>query len=220
MSKASQRYDIYVNEKQLILLDESELSKQDFIHQALVMPYKGQQKTLFQYLDLLEQSNRFSIVVLYAVEAKAIMKDLKELMLNISAAGGVIENNEEELLLIFRRKVWDLPKGKLDKNEPFELAAIRECCEETGLNNLILKEKIVNTYHFFRDLKNNRCLKKTKWYYIKCYVDQLPVPQLEEDIETAIWIKPSQIFNKKPMFANITLVLNKFVELKENLAIN
>src|SRR5438270_8715124 len=45
----------------------------------------------------------------------------------IKAAGGVIENDKKQLLLIFRRGKWDLPKGKLDKDETLEQCAIREC---------------------------------------------------------------------------------------------
>ena len=35
----------------------------------------------------------------------------------IEAAGGVVYNNEDQVVMIFRNDFWDLPKGKLEKNE-------------------------------------------------------------------------------------------------------
>ena len=38
------------------------------------------------------------------------------------------------------RSQWSLPKGKLDKNESFERAALREVKEETGLSCQLIEE--------------------------------------------------------------------------------
>ncbi|MBM3413275.1 MAG: NUDIX hydrolase, partial [Bacteroidetes bacterium] len=35
----------------------------------------------------------------------------------ILAGGGVVVNENNQVLFIFRRKKWDLPKGKLDPEE-------------------------------------------------------------------------------------------------------
>ena len=49
-------------------------------------------------------------------------------------------NFKNEILLIFRNGVWDLPKGgKIEYNESYEDAALREVSEETGVKNLYLK---------------------------------------------------------------------------------
>ena len=53
----------------------------------------------------------------------------------IEAAGGVVE--QDGLIAIVHRPRyddWSLPKGKLDKNESSERAALREVQEETGLS--------------------------------------------------------------------------------------
>jgi 8-oxo-dGTP diphosphatase len=55
----------------------------------------------------------------------------------IRAAGGLLWRNSargRELLLVHRRRYddWSLPKGKLDKGESWEAAALREVVEETG----------------------------------------------------------------------------------------
>ncbi|CAB5027232.1 unannotated protein [freshwater metagenome] len=59
----------------------------------------------------------------------------------IEAAGGVVE--QDGLIAVVHRPRyddWSLPKGKLDKNESFERAALREVQEETGLNCQLIEE--------------------------------------------------------------------------------
>ena len=59
----------------------------------------------------------------------------------IEAAGGVVER--DGLIAIVHRPRyddWSLPKGKLDKNESAERAALREVQEETGLSCQLIEE--------------------------------------------------------------------------------
>jgi 8-oxo-dGTP diphosphatase len=52
----------------------------------------------------------------------------------VLAAGGIVER-DGRIALVHRPKYddWSLPKGKLDRGESFEDAALREVLEETGL---------------------------------------------------------------------------------------
>jgi len=108
------------------------------------------------------------------------------------AAGGVVKNNEGKLLAIFRRGKWDLPKGKLDYDETPEHAAVREVMEECGLENVLLGELLLITYHTYIEKKKN-ILKKTHWYAMTTTDEHPLIPQLEEDIEKAEWMTPEQI---------------------------
>ena len=56
-------------------------------------------------------------------------------------AGGLVFNKKAQILLIFRKWSWDLPKGKVEKNETLASAAIRETAEETGLKKNQLVEE-------------------------------------------------------------------------------
>ena len=110
----------------------------------------------------------------------------------IEAAGGVVENTENELLFIFRRGKWDLPKGKLEANETIAECAEREIAEETGINNLILQQHLINTYHVYESF-GKKILKKSYWYYFKTNNTLQPIAQIEEDITEAKWTKPAEV---------------------------
>ena len=59
----------------------------------------------------------------------------------IEAAGGVVEQ-DGRIAVVHRPRYddWSLPKGKLDKNESSERAALREVQEETGLSCQLIEE--------------------------------------------------------------------------------
>ena len=91
---------------------------------------------------------------------------------------------------------------------------LRECKEEVGLEGLILYDKIINTYHVYREKNNARVLKKTKWYIIKYDGIKDPVIQTEEDIEKYIWIDLQEINSLTPMYENIKTVITDYCNRK------
>ena len=131
----------------------------------------------------------------------------------ITAGGGLVQNESGEILLIFRRGVWDMPKGKLDKGETIEECAVREVQEETGLQNVSLGEFIYTTYHDYWDKWTEKeVLKETHWYAMRIYGNQTLIPQAEEDIEEILWVKPEDLVNyKNNMHRNIIQVIDKFL---------
>ncbi len=130
----------------------------------------------------------------------------------ILAAGGVVENEKGEILLIYRKKYWDLPKGKMDKDETMEECAVREVEEETGLKNVQIGSLIDTTLHHYEE-NGEQIIKKTAWYRMKASsVDKL-IPQTEEQIEDLKWVKATELqpYLEKT-YANIRRVLNKVTE--------
>ena len=109
----------------------------------------------------------------------------------IEAAGGLITNKEGQYLFIYRHEKWDLPKGKLDKGEKTDAAAIRECQEECGIHQIELKEFLTNTYHVYF-YKKGWALKKTYWYLMESEEKNL-TPQLEESITEVAWKRKDEI---------------------------
>ena len=70
----------------------------------------------------------------------------------VQAAGGVVMN-EGRVLLVHRPRYddWTLPKGKLDRGESFEDAALREVWEETGLRCMLGRELAGTEYRDNKD---------------------------------------------------------------------
>jgi ADP-ribose pyrophosphatase YjhB (NUDIX family) len=116
----------------------------------------------------------------------------------IDAAGGLVKNKKAEWLFIYRHNKWDLPKGKLEKNEAITDAAIREVEEECGIKGLSIVKQIPSTYHiYFIDSK--AVLKRTYWFEMDC-TDLSPlVPQQEEGITDVKWLSKNEL---KKVWAN------------------
>ena len=124
-------------------------------------------------------------------EVEEQFKNLKKIFYYIEAAGGFIEKNNQ-YLFIHRHGRWDLPKGKLEKSEAIEKAAVRECEEETGVRALSISRPMSSTFHIYA-YKNGFALKQTYWFYMHTtYSGQLH-PQLEEDIDEVKWFDKNSV---------------------------
>lgn len=132
-------------------------------------------------------------------------------MKKIIAAGGLILNERKELLMIFRRKKWDLPKGKLDEGESIEECALREVKEETGLQNVTIESFLGETFHeYFNKYTNENVIKETHWYKMHATADQPLIPQTEEDIEVIEWVDEKNVTERLDnSYPNIVEIINK-----------
>jgi 8-oxo-dGTP pyrophosphatase MutT (NUDIX family) len=110
----------------------------------------------------------------------------------IRAGGGLVLNGSDAILLIYRRKKWDLPKGKLDKNESIKNCAIREVEEETGLTNVKLNKHLCTTWHIYPE-GSKFMLKETDWFQMKVKGQPSLLPQAEEGIEVAKWVTKKEL---------------------------
>ncbi len=112
--------------------------------------------------------------------------------LEVNAGGGLVTNKKGECLLILRNGIWDLPKGHQDPEEAIENTALREVCEETGLESLEIEKFLCTTEHTYeRDEK--MYLKHTWWYLMSYNGDSTLTPQTEEDITEARWVAQSAL---------------------------
>lgn len=107
----------------------------------------------------------------------------------VESAGGLVYNDDNCILLIFKRGKWDLPKGRVGKEER-TTAALREVHEETGLtrSKLEITGKLPPTWHTTRHAKTDY-LKKTHWYQMHYHghFDDVS-PQVEEGIIECNWV--------------------------------
>ena len=207
---------IYFGEKPVYLCDELDEKLQEKIHHPE-----------FVYIDelsspainsLLHEIKRETINGAIIIDTdfiklkKAFLKHFKI----ITAAGGIVENESKELLFIFRRGKWDLPKGKMERNESPEICAERETTEETGIEQLTLKHHVGDTYHVYDEF-GKHYLKLSHWYHFACRDGQKLIPQVEEEIHDVKWFSTKDI--KKPLsntYATIKDILSEFFDASRN----
>ncbi len=111
-------------------------------------------------------------------------KDLKTIL----AAGGVLWREREakrEVALIYRDRwggEWSLPKGKLEKGETFEAAALREVMEETACRAEI--EEFLSAV----DYRVKGKPKVVLFYVMRLLEERVFVPN--EEIQALEWSPP------------------------------
>ena len=154
----------------------------------------------------------FLALYLIVDDRKLFKQKIVKMYQLVEAAGGVVVNQAKDVLWMYRLGKWDLPKGKLEKNEKFETAAVREVEEECNVK-AILGEKICTTYHTYTH-KNKLVLKKTRWYAMKTNFTATLIPQTEEGIEKVEWLsekKQTQALTNS--YSSIRYVIEKFKKL-------
>ncbi|MCB9223002.1 MAG: NUDIX domain-containing protein [Crocinitomicaceae bacterium] len=130
----------------------------------------------------------------------------------IEAAGGIVRRSNH-FLFIKRNGKWDIPKGKLDKGESVEAAAVREIEEECGLIAPKIFDHLINTWHTYEH-KGKMVLKKTYWYLLDEGPHQVElVPQEEEGItEVRFFTLEEFPIIKENTYLSIEEVINRLEE--------
>lgn len=134
------------------------------------------------------------------------------------AARGVLFRNspitvaeaEPEVLLIFRRGLWDLPKGKQEPDETIRTCARREVSEEIGCGLPNIVGSLGETYHSFK--RGDRAYDKTThWFAMRIpKEDQDHLrPQEEEQIEALEWVLLKEA-QERVAFDNLKELLLRF----------
>ena len=200
-------YKVFINEKRLILSSEPQDSSK-------TLNYDGSHSFDFA-IDLLENTASQGLNI-YHNNVEELWKDFKNYFKNIEAAGGVVINPDHKTLFIHRLGKWDLPKGKIEKGESKEVAAVREVEEECGIFNLELRDYINSTYHIYTERDGKKILKTTYWFEMFYSGNETPKPQVEEGINEVGWKDEAEIESQilPSTFQNIKLILNDFKNKK------
>ncbi len=205
-----QMYKIYINEVQCLLVASKDYGQIINLPEEKVLTgaYMGKVKHLFNYIDMCEKQPKVDKLIIHHENFDKLMADFNSLFKTQIAAGGLIKNEKDQFLFIFRRGFWDLPKGKVEKNETKREAAVREVIEETGISDVLIKNKIIVTNHAFKNKKEERIIKVSHWYMMDAPHQEL-IPQVEEDIEKAEWVEPEVFLqNHTAVYRNIIDVMN------------
>jgi ADP-ribose pyrophosphatase YjhB (NUDIX family) len=192
-------YEVFIDKKKILFTDSTQ-NLNNFNYPILTLDFL-KVKNYQDFLEGLPPSDCILIVCKHKEKAWQKFVDQFEF---IEAAGGIV-TFEDSFLAIFRNEKWDLPKGKLEKNENPVLGAMREIQEECGVSDMILVNEICNTFHTY-EFNENPVLKKTYWYHFRITKKQELIPQIEEGITVAAWMKKN---NKQ------TFLENTFESIKE-----
>ncbi len=129
-------------------------------------------------------------------------------------AGAVILNYKDEILLIYRKKKWDLPKGKVSKKGKLLSVAINESIEETGLKKKNLK--LIKPLNKSSSVKKNGII-LDYWFLLKYEGKKLELkPEIKEGITDYRWVSKKDIIKYYPYFRKyVCEVLRSYLLKKE-----
>lgn len=127
----------------------------------------------------------------------------------IKAAGGIVRR-KEKYLIIKRNGLWDIPKGKIEKGEDRELAAVREIEEECGIRGPVVVRYITRTYHIFK-YRGQDAIKTTYWYEMSYSGPKETSPQRDEGISKVKWVSLQELLGiRGKTYGSINELLNVF----------
>lgn len=181
-----QKYQVFINQHCIFFSTKDVTNEKDAFDFHLESPLKEEVISMVDCL-LDQKVGKQKVLFSYSSEKK-FRKEFESFFKLIEAAGGLVRNSLGEYLFIYRFGYWDLPKGKLEKGESKEEGAIREVQEECGISDLNIQKDMGSTYHIYKQ-KGEKILKRTNWFLMDYSGDEKLLPQKEEAIEKAEWVK-------------------------------
>ena len=176
-------YEVFVNESPLILTNKRPKKSNGNL-------FSMDGDSIISAINALAKGKLDKAYLYYPDEEKILDVFMHKIPM-VTAGGGFVTNKKGKVLFIFRNGRWDLPKGKVDKGESIENAAIREVEEETGVKGLKIKKFLRTTYHIFRRNGEFR-LKQTHWFAMTTKFKGELVAEKSEGIEKVKWKGPKK----------------------------
>ena len=182
-------HKIYFEKRAIIICtpDDQALTDPNLIQFSL-----GENIDIHTLVGMVETSDSLHRVCIVTDDIEDTYHKVCAEFLEVNAGGGLVSNRRGDYLLISRNGLWDLPKGHQDPGEDISVTALREVQEETGINDLILRELICITDHCYK--RDGIWHLKHTWWYDMLYTDPTDLtPQREEDISKAAWVAKSSL---------------------------
>ncbi|HYQ58819.1 MAG TPA: NUDIX domain-containing protein [Draconibacterium sp.] len=187
-----QKYKVFLNEKMIIFVPGTNITLSKL---SRILLENSGIEAINVYLQIFENGDNRETVVEHP-EVEILFKNFRSALVQVDAAGGVVKRGEK-LLFIFRNGKWDLPKGKIDKGESNEKAALREVEEECDIDNHTIVKVLPSTYHIYKSPYKKTfgqwIFKETFWFEMNYNGDFDGTPQLEEGITEVRWFHPNEL---------------------------
>jgi ADP-ribose pyrophosphatase YjhB (NUDIX family) len=187
------RYEVFIEGLPLVLADSD---SDTTLYRGLSPIRIHNARDLAEVLAALRSGARKTGVLAFGPGAEQLWAWLQASHAAVRAAGGAVVDEHGRLLAIRRLGKWDLPKGKVDKGEGIEAAALREVREECGLHELRIITVLPITWHTY-ERKGLQHLKRTDWYMMQGTAKEALSPQLEEDITEVRWMTAAEVVAMK-----------------------
>jgi 8-oxo-dGTP pyrophosphatase MutT (NUDIX family) len=182
-------YKVFFNERIVLLTDDFIRNFQ--VRYGLFYKYKDVDD-LKELLDFYWKLKRIDTLFIFHHDIEELRERFKACFQQVYAAGGLVRNAQGRYLIMKRRGKWDLPKGKVNRNETIEEAGVREVSEETGLTDLQVVGPLMATYHSYY-IDDQLILKRTSWFEMNYAGNEVPIPEYEEDITEIRWVRQEEL---------------------------
>ena len=182
-------HKIYFEKRAIIICspDDQALADPNAIQFTL-----GENLDIHTLVGMVETSDSLYRICIPSHDVEGTYRRICSEFLEVNAGGGLVSNRRGDFLLISRNGLWDLPKGHQDPGEDIAVTALREVQEETGIEDIVLRELICVTDHCYK--RNDIWHLKHTWWYDMLYTDPTDLtPQHEEDIAKAAWVAKSSL---------------------------
>lgn len=202
-------YKVFVDHKPVIFIEsKDEVKKYPSIKASEIVSFPKDVRQLLKTEVTLDAP-----LQIVSDDPKKSFSAIFDDFLKIKAAGGLVQR-KDTFLLIKRKGLWDIPKGKINKKEPKEDAAIREVAEECGIEGHKIKAPLVVTYHTMK-WKGRWAIKRTDWYMMKYKGPSAVQPQINEGITKVKWMSEEHMLSiRGRTYGSINEVLDAYIEYK------
>ena len=182
-------HKIYIEKRCIIICPPDELSLSD---PNAILYNIGTSVNIPALVGLFEASETLAKVFIPTDDMEGTYRRICAEFVEVNAGGGLVSNRRGDFLLISRNGMWDLPKGHQDLGEDISVTALREVQEETGIDELMLRDLICITDHCY--IRDGKWHLKHTWWYDMLYTNPTDLtPQTEEDITKATWVAKSSL---------------------------
>lgn len=191
---SSQMYEVFFNDYLILFeMENQNSSKNNIIHHIDIECVND----FFILIKDIETGKYAEEPKIHVKVGQEIFSQLKKSLVEIPASGGLVRNNRGEILFIKRMGRWDLPKGKIEKNEKPSETALREVKEECGLSQNKILKPLPSTHHLYTSPfipgENNLVWKETHWFEMLHSGKEEVFPQAEEQIEEVRWFPTDEL---------------------------